>query len=141
MGKLIIGNNIQSEGVTDLIVLGKSDAEFTSDDEGKIFLGPSAVINPTGELEGTVSPNGITISSGDTTTAANKLYFCDGTSGAFTLAITDSLNEYIVVKVDASANAITLQPDTGLINGAASYPLTTQYQKVTVIYDGTNFYV
>lgn len=139
---LVIGENLRLEhDFESLTVIGKSDATFTEDDEGKIFLGSSAVFKPTGEMEGTVSPNGITISSGDTTTAANKHYYCDATAGAFTLALTGALKEYIAVKKDATANVVTLQPTSGLINGGPSFPLTTQFQKVTIIFDGTDFYV
>jgi hypothetical protein len=141
LGKLIIGDNIQvDQAVTDLVVIN-NEGEYDSTDEGKIFLGATAVVNPAGEIEGVVSPRGITISSGDTTTALNKNYFCDASGGAFVLALSDDLNEYTAVKIDATVNTVTLQPSSGLINGAASYTLTAQYQKVTIIYDGTNYYV
>lgn len=139
-GKLIIGNNnIIPKGV-DIVVLGVSGREFTEDDAGKVLLGENTTITATGQMEGTISPNGITVSSGDTTTAANKNYFCDATGGTFVLAITGALKEYNVVKIDATASVITIQPTSGLINGLASIDLTTQYEGKTIIYDGTNYY-
>lgn len=141
MGKLIIGNNNTSTGVTDIVALGVSDRDFTSADEGKIFLGDNVEIDENGILQGPTSPTYTSEVAGFATTALKKVYFVDCSSLSITATITTDLNEYVFVKTDATANTLDLTPDSGLINGAASFSLTAQYQKVTVVYDGTNYYV
>lgn len=140
MPKLVIGNNVTSQGVTNLVALGVSDRDFTSEDEGKIFLGESVEIDENGILQGPVSPAYATVSSGFATTAQEQNYFIDCTAGAILGTITNDLNEYTFTKVDATVNTTTLTPLSGLINGAANYTLSTQRQTITVKWDGTNWY-
>lgn len=50
--------------------------------------------------------------------------------------------ELAVIKTDASANTVTIDPSgTQTINGASTYVLSTQYQRVTIISDGTNWLI
>lgn len=44
-------------------------------------------------------------------------------------------------KVDATANVLTVATDSGTIDGAATYVVTTQYESVTVVFDGTDWWV
>jgi hypothetical protein len=47
-----------------------------------------------------------------------------------------------IKKVDASANAVTVDADGAeTIDGAGTYPLTAQWQSITIQSDGTNWYV
>ena len=70
---------------------------------------------------------------------ANGVYLCDATGGAFTLTLAEQNRAYITaVKVDAGGNAVTVQ-GTGTINGSASVSLASQWDKVTVVCDGTNW--
>jgi len=49
---------------------------------------------------------------------------------------------YIIKKIDASVNTVTLLPDASeTIDGAASVVLTTQYETVKVVCDGVNWFV
>jgi hypothetical protein len=71
---------------------------------------------------------------------------CDATGGAFTqlLPATPIIGRhYVVIKIDASANAITIQPSpgTGTINGAASQSLAAQYNNLDFVWDGTNWFI
>lgn len=70
----------------------------------------------------------------------------DATLGAFAVTLPPAADlpgwTFRVKKVDASANAVTVTPDgTETIDGAASYPLTVQYQSVTVQSDGTGWWI
>jgi hypothetical protein len=46
-----------------------------------------------------------------------------------------------VKKTDASANAITVTPASGTIDGAATYPITTQWLSRDFISDGTDWFI
>lgn len=68
----------------------------------------------------------------------------DATSAAFTIILPPVLSGYdeiVVKKVDASANAVTVAPASGTIDGAASYQLVAQWSTVVLNSDGTNWYV
>jgi len=45
----------------------------------------------------------------------------------------------IVKKVDANSGTITITPASGTIDGQSTYPISTQYQSVTLVSDGTNW--
>ena len=72
--------------------------------------------------------------------------FADATSGAITVNLRAATNMtgkvYTIKKTDASANAVTVDPNgTETVDGAATYALTVQYQSVTIACDGTNWYI
>ena len=78
----------------------------------------------------------------------DKDYTVDGdaTGGAFNLTLPTASGRtgriYVLRKSDASANAVTVVTSGGQsINGATTYPLTTQYQTVRVQCDGSNWIV
>lgn len=50
-------------------------------------------------------------------------------------------NEYVIKKIDASANTVVITPTGRTIEGAASLTLTTQYESVSIISDGTNWFI
>lgn len=71
----------------------------------------------------------------------------DATLGNITLTLPSSVSsgagmDFEIVRKDASANTVTIQPATGgqLINGAASYSLVVRYQPVKITTDGANFF-
>jgi hypothetical protein len=71
---------------------------------------------------------------------------CDATGGAFTesLPVAPIIGRhYVVIKIDASGNAVTVAPSagTGTINGAASQSLATQYANLDFVWDGTNWFI
>lgn len=139
---IIIGDNNKLEHEFEqLTAIGVNDRTFTEADDGKIFLGENVEIDENGVLQGTMSPASGIETSNFVTIAARKNYFCNAAALNIVVTLNGALAEYTFVKTDGTANTITLTPSSGLINGAASFVLTTQYQKVTVIYDGTNYYV
>jgi len=56
-----------------------------------------------------------------------------------TLPASISGKYFDIKKIDATANAVTIVPTSGTIDGGASVVITVQYNSVTVIGDGTNF--
>ena len=69
---------------------------------------------------------------------------CDCTSNAITVNL-DAANpgiQYIIKKIDSSANAVTIAASGAeTIDGAASITLPSQYQSVTLVCDGTNWFI
>jgi hypothetical protein len=66
----------------------------------------------------------------------------DATGGAVTITLPLSASwrgrEIIVIKVDASANAVTVaRSGSDVINGSASHSLASQYSKARYVADGT----
>lgn len=50
--------------------------------------------------------------------------------------------KYTIKKIDASANAVTLDPfSSETIDGSATYTLSSQYDSVTVVCNGTNWFI
>jgi hypothetical protein len=79
-----------------------------------------------------------------TLTLDDDALFVDATAGAVTITLPDvrraSARRFYVKKTDGSANAVTVG-SSALIDGAATFPLTVQYQSVTVLSDGATWWV
>lgn len=73
----------------------------------------------------------------------NEMALVSTGGGAFALTLPPNYAgaTVIVKKVDASANACTVTPQSGTIDGAANLVLNTQWQSRELICDGTNWYV
>lgn len=84
------------------------------------------------------------VSAAFTVTLDDDAVFVDATAGAVTITLPDvrraSARRFYVKKVDASGNAVTVS-SSALIDGAATFPLTVQYQSVTVLSDGSTWWV
>lgn len=67
----------------------------------------------------------------------------NATGGAFTVTTpaTRLGTRCTVKKTDSSGNAVTVSPSSGTIDGSASYSLSSQYQKVALQSDGTNWFI
>lgn len=77
----------------------------------------------------------------DTPTVDDSLVLYDATHGAITVTLRPPGQvqdlRLILKKIDA-VNTVTINGD---IEGATSYPLTTQYQSVTVQSNGIHYYI
>ena len=79
-------------------------------------------------------------------TADAALVLGDATSAAFTVTLPSVLGASgittTVKKTDASGHHVTVAGSgSDLIDGSATYALTTQYQSVTVLCDGTTWWI
>lgn len=79
-------------------------------------------------------------------TQASLTTLGNATGGAFEVDLPAAANvpgqAFVVKKIDASVNAVTVDADgSDLIDGAANYPLALQWQSVTVQSNGTAWYV
>jgi hypothetical protein len=79
-----------------------------------------------------------------TVTLDDDAVFVDATAGALSITLPDvrraSARRFYVKKTDASANVVTVGSGA-LIYGASTYPLTVQYQSVTVLSDGATWWI
>jgi hypothetical protein len=90
----------------------------------------------------------ITITNGDspyTLTNATRTLFCDTTEGSISVNLPTAANNngkiFEVIKTDATVNGITVNADgSETINGAASAGLTTQYEVLKIVSNGSNWY-
>jgi len=74
----------------------------------------------------------------------NEIVLADAVGGPMTvnLPTPTSGRRVIVKKIDASANVVTVDtPGAETIDGAGTFPLSTQYDSVTVVADGANWFV
>lgn len=81
-----------------------------------------------------------------TLTTLEAYIFADATAGAMTLTLPPAADktgqQIFVVKTDSSISNVVLDGDgSETINGSATYTLSTQYSKVTIISDGTRWFV
>ncbi len=101
------------------------------------------------ELAGLVSDGRVSVrslSASGFAAAGDFLLTIDATSGAVTVTLpvaAESLGAHIVVKkIDASGNAVTVDAaGAETIDGAANKVLAAQYDAVTVICDGSEWWV
>lgn len=81
-----------------------------------------------------------------TTTASDGVILCDATSAAFTVTlVTASGNSGLtqtLKKTDSSANVITIDANgSQTIDGSLSYALSAQYAWVTIVSNGSNWFI
>lgn len=102
----------------------------------------SATPSSTLHLNGSFAPITLSTSTSLTVDETHYAIFMDATAGAKSVTLpaasTCKDREYLVKKVDSSANAVTV---IATIDGVASPTLATQYKYVRVQSDGTNWYV
>lgn len=107
-------------------------------------------------MSGTVSLGALTLTSSlrttylslsaNTTLGAHHKVMVNATAAAITITLPTAASvagrEYVVTKSDASANAVSVATTSAqTINGAAApYAITTQWQTVTFVSDGANWY-
>lgn len=79
-----------------------------------------------------------------TLTATDHIIAADGTSAAFTVTLPTAVGitgkEYIITKIDASANAITIDGNgSETIDGQTTYSLITQWDSIIIRSNGANW--
>jgi hypothetical protein len=78
------------------------------------------------------------------TLVTDKCILCDATNGAFTITLLAApvTNQCMTFKkIDATNNAITINGNGKNIDGAASFTLTAQWNAITIVYNGTAWYI
>lgn len=108
----------------------------------------SGVLTSSGGFVATsgVSLTTASISATTTLDATNHTVLASASGGAITVnlpaAASHSGRRYEIKKTDSSANTVTIDGSGAeTIDGAATYVLNTQYQSVTIVSDGTSWFV
>lgn len=88
--------------------------------------------------------NVITVTAAHDAAIGENVILGDATAGAFTVTLPSAAKykgfQFIIKKIDASANAVTIDASE-TIDGAASVDLASQYDSKTVISDGAGWNV
>lgn len=95
---------------------------------------------------GSVSSGIATITSTTTLNSTHSTVLVNAATGPVTInlptAATTTGRQYVIKKIDASANAVTIDPSgTETVDGAATRSISTQYQVVTVQSNGSAWWV
>lgn len=80
-----------------------------------------------------------------TLTAQDDIVYVDASGGAVTITLPSVLRfwgyQFTVKKLDASANAATVDGNGALVDGAATFPITVQYEAHSFVSDGTAWWI
>jgi hypothetical protein len=80
----------------------------------------------------------------DTLVNTDHTNLCDCTSNAITINLpaASAGQQFVIKKIDASANAVTIDGNASeTIDGALTATLTTQYESITLVSDGSNWFI
>lgn len=114
---------------------------------GRILFGSQGgyVEDGTNEFTGRHRPQATLGSSNSTPAATHEYVGVDCTAGNRLVTMTNVVaaagRRLIVGKRDGTTNTITITPASGTINGSATLVLSAAYEHVTLISDGTNWFV
>jgi hypothetical protein len=149
-------------GATDRISIGSTGIDIASNYVGQSSITTLGTIS-SGTWNGTIIPityggtgassagaashrlNTLSVVTAASTTLNNSssTVLADATAGAQTiiLPLASTLYKYTIKKIDSSANNVVITPAAGnTIEGAPTFSLTAQYQKTTLISNGTTWY-
>jgi hypothetical protein len=143
-GVYIIGRrNVVNADASGIVLINCEGVTATYEDNDTTNINSGAlIVDANGVTELTPAPKRLGITGGSTVTVGNAeaIYFCDATAGNINITIEHTDIPKTFVRLDASVNTVTITPDSGLINGAASLGLNTQYEKITILSYASNFY-
>jgi len=76
---------------------------------------------------------------------SDHTFLCDCTSNAITINLQSASGklgqQYVIKKIDSTSNAVTIDPNgSETIDGGLTATLTTQYESITLVSDGTNWF-
>jgi hypothetical protein len=132
--------NVSIVGDNNYVSSGLENVVIVNSDNQQVYQSNVTIVNG----------NSVTWRYVDATAAYDasdrEFVLADATAGAFTVtlpAVADSTDVWInVKKVDSSVNAVTVSSKaTGLIDGAATKVLSTQYDSVDFYCDGSNWFI
>jgi hypothetical protein len=134
-----VGNILCANG-QDIYLRRAGDVVFLQEDDALGYwlafsFSPAGLVRPSTAL-----------TSNTTLTSAHNVLRCDASGGAFTVtlpAVAISTDwEYTLIKVDDSANAVTIDGNSAeLVNFAATYALSTQGAHATIHCDATQWLI
>lgn len=107
-----------------------------------LSLSTSGTFHTYGAFEQQVS----TISAASHTAGQESVMLCNATSNAITINLPAAASSagriYNIKKTDSSANTVTIDANASeTIDGALTYVATVQYESVTIVCDGANWFI
>lgn len=144
-GVYIIGNrNKVTPDATGVVLINSHDMEIDSTyNDTTVFNSGAVVIDSDGLTGAAVKRRQATLSGVLNTVAFDDgitKFYLDASGGNVAVTVEHSDLDRIFIRKDNTANTAILTPASGLINGAASYNVSVQYEKITVVSDGTDLY-
>ena len=102
--------------------------------------------NATTPLDGRVSFAVNSVMANYTATASDRVILCDATGNSITVSLPSASGitgrVYTIKRIDSSANTVTIDPDgSETIDGASTYSLSSQWDFVTIVSDGSNWVI
>uniref|UniRef100_A0A7V3ZTT4 Uncharacterized protein n=1 Tax=candidate division WOR-3 bacterium TaxID=2052148 RepID=A0A7V3ZTT4_UNCW3 len=100
--------------------------------------------NPQSRLHvaGSISLPVKTVNMDYTATDSDYMILVDASGGVRTITLPVVAGRvYVVKKIDSSVNAVYVIPASGTIDGASSHTLLSQWKCISVICDGTDYYI
>jgi hypothetical protein len=114
----------------------------TSDNNGFGTATPVSTV----EVQGSFGAKIQTVTSNTTIGTTHHTVLCDATSAGFTITLPTAASSsgriYIIKKIDATVNVVTIDGDgSETIDGATTQSLSTQWQTLRIQSNGTSWYV
>jgi hypothetical protein len=121
------------------------------DDNLNIGIGttaPAAKLHIIGDaiINGAFSTKVTTVTANTTLNNTYHIVLANATNNAITITLPNATScagrQYIIKKIDSSTNAVTITPQLGqTIDDQASISITTQYDLIRIVSNGTNWYI
>jgi hypothetical protein len=131
---------VQAYGASDRLDLNPANGEIRFGQTGL-----ASVADNSNEFRGRFSLITQITSSNLTPSATTGLCMVDTTSGNRSVTLTNISHlagrMVTVVKRDGGGNTLTVNPGSGLINGAATWSSAAAYASVALVSDGTNWFI
>lgn len=149
---VILGSNTTIVN-TSVIALNASSSGILSQKNNSIILNSDNGVglnnnNPTSgvSIYPTLETKSVLSATSANTENLNSVIIRMNTDGApiiLTLSDTTKVNGriYVIINAGTSGNPLGVQPESGLINGASSYNIATDWSSIVVTTDGTNWYI
>jgi len=105
----------------------------------------NADVNASAAIDTSKLNYSVTTKTGNYTAASESVILCDATSASFTITLPSVATvgrHYNIKKIDSTANTVTLDGNASeTIDGATTLVLGAQYQSVTIVSDGSAWWV
>lgn len=128
-----------------IVSSSNGDIVVEPDGTGKVGVG-TASPNTLLQVAGPIATAIATKTTNYSVTSADSVLLCDATSGSLTLTLPSATGitgrQYTIKRISSGANTVTVAAQSGeTIDGAATHVLGTQYGFITVVSDGSNWWV
>lgn len=153
------GNQVSKDATGDVFIVGDSNTvapdasgnvilincegyEADVTDSGYTIINNDVKVSPLSILSGASIRMKTVLKTADFIAGNSEynIYGVDATAGNIDVTLTSDVTPVWFVRIDGTANTVTITPTSGTINGAASYPLNIQYEKIHVVLIDSNYY-